>query len=212
MALSRRDALVGLVLLAACKRRPRPARPDASVDASVAAGDAGDASAASPEGGAAGVEAGAGALYRTATGGFQVRFPDGKAPEVEEKTITGGGSAVHLFKVQYGTSGYIVTYDDLGKSGSRTAQQILDGAREGVLETTGGTVEREGPFSVNGHPGLELAVTATTSGITMRQRVRVLLVSGRLYQLIVVAPSWSGATVMEQEFFDSFTLLSDGGT
>jgi hypothetical protein len=217
--LARRDAFVALVLLAACastacKRRARPG----SVDGGAAASDGGsgivDGSVSSdgaPPGDGGAGNADAGALYRTPSGGFQVRFPEGKAPEVEEKTITGGGAAVHLFKVQYGTSGYIVTYDDFAKGSGRAPQLILDGAREGVVETTGGTVDSERPVTLDGHPGLDLAVTATTSGITMRQRVRVFLVDGRLYQLIVVAPSWSGATVVEQEFFDSFKLFGDAG-
>lgn len=218
--LRRRDAFVALVLLAACagtacKRRAR----SGSVDGGAAPSDGGsgvtdasvlgDAGAALGNGDAGNTDAGS--FYRTPSGGFQVRFPEGKAPEVEEKTITGGGAVVHLFKVQYGTSGYIVTYDDFAKGSARTPQLILDGAREGVVETTGGTIDSERPVTLDGHPGLDLAVTATTSGITMRQRVRVFLVDGRLYQLIVVAPSWSGATVVEQDFFDSFKLLADGG-
>ncbi len=217
--LTRRDAFATLVLLAACadtacKRRAR----SGSVDGGAAPTDGGSGvpdgsvlgDGAAPGDGGAG-NADAGSLYRTPSGGFHVRFPEGKAPEVEEKTITGGGAAVHLFKVQYGTSGYIVTYDDFAKGSGRAPQLILDGAREGVVETTGGTIDSERPVTLDGHPGLDLAVTATTSGITMRQRVRVFLVDGRLYQLIVVAPSWSGATVVEQDFFDSFKLLGDGG-
>jgi hypothetical protein len=217
--LTRRDALVALMLVAACAACKRRARRG-SVDSGAAASDGGsavadggvpgDSGAGDADGGGSG-NADAGALYRTPSGGFQVRFPEGKAPEVEEKTITGGSAAVHLFKVQYGTSGYIVTYDDFAKGSARAPQLILDGAREGVVETTGGTIDSEPPVTLDGHPGLDLAVTATTSGITMRQRVRVFLVDGRLYQLIVVAPSWSGATVVEQEFFDSFRLLGDGG-
>lgn len=216
---ARRDAFVALVVLAACtgtacKRHARPGSSDGGGPSSDGGSGVVDGSApidgGAPGDGDAG-NADAGALYRTPSGGFQVRFPDGKAPEVEEKTITGGGAAVHLFKVQYGTSGYIVTYDDFAKGSARTPQLILDGAREGVVETTGGTIDSERPLTLDGHPGLDLAVTATTSGITMRQRVRVFLVDGRLYQLIVVAPSWSGATVVEQEFFDSFKLLGDGG-
>jgi hypothetical protein len=208
--LSRREAILALVLLAACKRRGRAGSSDGGAGAR-------EAGAASVDGGLDGgagtaeASADAGTLYRTPSGGFEVRFPEGKAPEVEERTITGGSAAVRLFKVQYGTSGYVVTYDDFAKTSSRVPQQILDGAREGVLETTGGTLDSERTLTIDGNPGLDLAVTATTSGITMRQRVRVLLVSGRLYQLIVVAPTWSGATAVEQEFFDSFKLLGDAG-
>jgi len=206
--LTRRHAIVALLLLTACRRRPR----SGSADSGAAATDAGSEPASVDGGGSArDGSADAGALYRAPSGGFLVRFPDGKAPEVEEKTITGGGAPVHLFKVQFGTSGYIVSYDDFAKGSGRPPQQTLDGAREGVVETTGGTVESERPITLDGHPGLDLTVTATTSGIPMRQRVRVVLVDGRLYQLIVVAPTWSGATVVEQEFLDSFRLQGDGG-
>lgn len=203
--LTRRDALLALLLLPGCKRRPWPGGGDAGSTAFA------DSAAALVDAGIAAGSAGFGAMYRSPSGGFQIRFPEGKAPEVEEKTIAAGSSAVRLFKVQFGTSGYLVVYDDYAKGSARAPQQILDGAREGVLETTAGTLDSEGPLTLDGHPGLDLAVTATTSGITMRQRVRVFLVDGRLYQLIVVAPSWSGATVVEQQFFDSFNLLGDGG-
>jgi hypothetical protein len=190
---------LSLTLLAAkCRRTPRVA-PDAgpSVDASTI-GVSSDAGAAPRP------------RYQTATGRFQVRFPEGKAPEVEEKAISGGIGTVHIYRVQFGTSGYIVSYDDLAR-GSRTTEQILVGARDGVLEATGGTIDSERPLTLEGYPGVALDLSATTSGIKMRQKVRVYLVDGRLYQLIVAAPVWSGATAIEDEFFDSFNLLTDAG-
>ena len=203
---TRRAALAAVFSLAACRRRPKPGSAEGAAkgDAGIADGSVGDA--------ARDAEAAfdGGALYRATTGSFQVRFPEGKAPEVEHKPITGGLS-VSMFKVQYGTSGYIVTFDDFNRTSGRSAEQILDGAKEGVLETTGGTLDKEDPLTLEGHPGIELSVSATTSGIAMRQRVRVYLVDGRVYQLIVVAPTWSGASASEQEFFDSFKLLRDGG-
>ena len=87
--LTRRDAFVALVLLAAClgtacKRRAR----SGSVDGGAAPTDGGSGVAdgsvlgdgAAPGDGGAG-NADAGSLYRTPSGGFQVRFPEGKAPE-----------------------------------------------------------------------------------------------------------------------------------
>ncbi|MDF2698431.1 MAG: hypothetical protein K0S65_6815 [Labilithrix sp.] len=195
-------ALSLTVLAAKCRRHPGTV-PDGgpAPDASTTLGDAGPADAwAAPR-----------HRYQTATGRFQIRFPEGKAPEVEEKTISGGIGTVHIYKVQYGTSGYIVSYDDLARGSSRTTEQILDGARNGVLEATGGTMDSERPVMLDGYPGIDLAVSATTSGIKMRQKVRVLLVDGRLYQVVVVAPVWSGATAIEDEFFESFNLLTDAG-
>jgi len=174
------------------------------------AGALSDASAAKDDASSSAVPEDASARpapYKSAPGGFQIRFPEGKAPEVEHKTIA--GKTVSLFKVQYGTSGYIVSYDDLSKGGSRTAEQILDGARSGVLESTAGIIDSESPLDLNGNPGLALNVSATTSGILMRQRIHLYVVDGRLYQIIVVMPSWSGATAVEQDFLDSFALVGD---
>lgn len=194
---------IAVLLFAAsgCKRETQPL-PDAS---------------APPEAEASGTERDATAEaserdpppYRTAKGGFQVRFPEGKAPEVEEKRVTGAGPPMLLFKVRYGSSAYIVGVDDFSKSSGRSAEETLEGARAGFVESTGGTIDGERPLSLRGHPGFELSVSATTSGITMRQKLRAYFVGGRLYQTIVVAPEWSAATALEQAFFDSFELFDD---
>lgn len=169
-----------------------PVRDAAVADAAI---DATDASGAGPS-------------YASPTGGFRVRFPDNKSPEVEEKTIASGGSAIHLFKVQYGSGAYIVTYDDFAKEAGRSASDVLDGAKNGILESTGGTLESEAPLTLAGrHPGIDLTLSATTSGIKMRQRLRAWFVDGRHYQALVVTPDWSGATAIEQDFLDSFALL-----
>ena len=151
-----------------------------------------------------------GSTYRSAVGGFQVRFPDGKTPDVETAAVFGGLS-VRLFKVQYGTSGYLVAYDELSKGEVRTAQQALDAAREGILETTGGTLDSEVPISLEGHSGRDIVVSATTSGIKMRQHLRAYFVGSRLYTLLVIAPPWSTANEIESQFFDSFAWLADAG-
>ena len=200
MTLGRRAALAGIaaaLLATGCKRFLRRQHPDGGADG----------------GSEAGADAGSrfGTLYRSNVGGFQIRFPEGKSPEVEEKRIPGAPGAVHFFKVQYGTSAFIVSYDDFAKGKNRTPEQTLDGAREAVLESTGGTIEIANPRALEGHPGLDLTVSATTSGIQMRQRVRVYLVAERLYQTIIVAPVWSGAASFEDDFLESFQLLNDGG-
>jgi hypothetical protein len=148
------------------------------------------------------------APYKSVAGGFQVRFPAGKAPEVEHKAVAGKKDVVHLFKVQYGSSAYVVTYDELSQGRGRTAAQILEGARRGVLESTAGTIDKEEPVVLMGNPGLSLEVSATTSGIRMRQRIHLYVVDGRLYQVIVIAPFWSGAVDAEENFLDSFSLVN----
>ncbi len=205
---------LGVHVLTGCKVLRRTSsnvdagRDDAGVDASsLASTDATPVEAGAP------VEAGVPLpRYRSDKMGFEVRFPDGKAPEVEDKVLGGGLVTAHLFKVQFGSSAYVVSVDELSpKAQGRTTEQILAGARDGLLESTGGTLDSDTAISLDGNPGVELAITATTSGIKMRQRARTYVVGGRVYQLLVVAPIWSGRATTEQEFLDSFALVAGSG-
>lgn len=196
-----RALAAGLVLLLAGCKNGLPWKK-APADAGVAAADAGPVDAGSDAAAPLGV-------YTSRPGGFRVRFPDGKSPDVEEKVIGGAGGATHLFKVQYGSGAYLVSYDDFSKDAKepRTAAEILDGAKNGIVEGTGGTIESERPITLGKHPGIDLTLSATTSGIKMRQRLRAYAVDGRLYQTLVVTPDWTTATAVETEFLDSFSLL-----
>lgn len=188
-------------------RTKRDAGSDASSGLASASPHVEDAAV----GAEAGVDAGVnGALYTSVAGRFRVRFPDGKAPEVENVVVR-GHEDVHVFSVRYGTSGYLVVYDDRARAG-RSAEQVLDAARDGVLETTGGDLESARELSQDRDrvAGREIAVSLTTSGIQMRQRVRLFVADGRLYQVIVLSPFWSGATDVEQAFLDSFVITSEG--
>lgn len=187
--------ILASVAIVGCATR----RPGGGVDAST------DASTDAPLDG--GHDADARRTYVSPSGGFEVRFPEGKAPDVESTTITPSLS-VRTFAVRYGTSAFLVSYDDAGKTSGRSADRILSAAKEGILEATGGSVDAESPLVLTGHPGRELVVSATTAGIVMRQRIRLYVVAGRLYQIVLVSPSWAGTSALEQPFFDSFALVA----
>ncbi len=190
-------AWIALGLVASCTRHPGPG-VDGGVDAAIAPDAAPDSASESS------------ALYRSESNGFRVEFPEGKAPEIEDKTLPKGAANARLFKVQYGSSAFVVLAEEWPEGGSRTVQQILDGAREGVLESTGGTAQSDVSVAAGDYRGFEMVLSATTSGIKMRQRIRVLTFGRRLYQLLVIAPEWSGSTALEQRFFDSFEPLLEG--
>lgn len=143
--------------------------------------------------------------YFSQVGGFGIRFPDGKPPEVESPSVT-AGLTVRLYKVRFGSSAYIVAHHEMPKGSPKSLEDAVQATREGLLETTGGTVDAERPFELDGHPGRELELSATTSGIKMRQHVRIVLVGSRLFQVLVVTPSWTGPSDQERAFFDSFRL------
>jgi len=199
--MARRHVLTAIVALAiglsvgGC-RRPKPT-PDAA--APPASGAPAESSALAPT--APPLPA-----YVSRAGGFRVEFPDGKAPDVETADVTKGLS-VRLFEVRYGSSAYLVTYDDAGKTSGRTAAQIVSAAKDGLLEATGGTLVSERTVRAGDAEGTELVVNATTAGIPMRQHARLFVVSGRLYQVVVVSPAWSGPSTLSEPFLASFALL-----
>jgi hypothetical protein len=184
-----------LVLPQGACRRPKPS-PDAAPPPASAAPAASSAAGEAPQRPA----------YVSRSGGFQDAFPDGKSPDVETADVTKGLS-VRLFKVQYGSSAYLVTYDDAGKTSGRTSAQIVAAAKDGLLEATGGAVASERPVRVGDTEGTELVVNATTAGIPMRQHARLFVVSGRLYQIMVVSPAWAGTGALAEPFLASFALL-----
>ncbi len=151
------------------------------------------------------------AAYRSTSGGFSIRFPGGRTPDLEDKPIAGGLVTLHFFKSQKGSSAYIVGYNELPKSG-RTAKQVLDDARDGAIESIGATLEKEIPLTIDGNPGREVVMTAEKSGINLRQRLRMYIVKSRLYQTIAVSPTFAPQPADEQDFLDSFTLLKSGAT
>jgi hypothetical protein len=195
--------------LSACRARHLGGKgpADAGGPSSSDAGSAGsaDASPRAPSDDASASAIDLSEAYFSAVGGFRVRFPDGKPPEVESSSVT-AGLTVRLYKVRFGSSAYIVAHHEMPKGSTKGLDDAVSATREGLLETTGGTVDAERPFELEGHSGRELELSATTSGIKMRQHVRIVLVGSRLYQVLVVTPSWTGPSDQERAFFDSFRL------
>jgi hypothetical protein len=147
--------------------------------------------------------------FKSVSGGFSVRFPSNRQPEIEDKSIAGGLSTLHFFKVQAGMSAYIIGYNDLPSLTGRTPKKVLDDARDGALASVGGTLDEENVLNLDGNVGRELKISATKSGISLKQRLRMYLVNKRLYQAIVVVPSMASDSEAQQDaFFESFALLS----
>ncbi len=204
-----RLGVILLVVLSACRARHLGGK--GSTDAGgLSSSDSGSRSSADASSATSAPDASASTrdlsdAYFSQVGGFGIRFPDGKPPEVESSSVT-TGLTVRLYKVRFGSSAYIVAHHEMPKGSTKGLEDAVLATREGLLETTGGNVDAERPFEIDGHPGRELELSATTSGIKMRQHVRIVLVGSRLFQVLVVTPSWTGPSDQERAFFDSFRL------
>lgn len=89
-------------------------------------------------------------------------------------------------------------------SGDST-RKVLDSMRDGVIRETGATLLREEHIRLDGHPGR--AVWVETKDGRLQSVMRLYLVKGKAYQLIVVASKDYELAQEAAEFFNSFKLL-----
>ncbi len=127
-------------------------------------------------------------------GGFSVQMPGA----VEEQT---GDNGTHMFLSGEDNNAYIVAYTDLNKSSEANAEELLDGARNGLLADGKRKLISEQKITVEGHPGRELR-TITKSGF--HTRFKLIVKGKRLYQVGVVIPKDKTPQPDTTPFFNSF--------
>jgi hypothetical protein len=145
------------------------------------------------------------ALFTSNEGGFSVLLPG--TPVVENKTVNTriGRITATMYSVEYDGIAFFVAHSDYPESvmANMTAEQVLDGARDGAVANTFGTLTSETIISLLDYPGRELTITANGGGA----RVRIFLVRNRLYQVIGAAPSDKMYRPEIRRVLDSFTLI-----
>jgi len=143
-------------------------------------------------------------------GGFSARLP-GAVEETQERLSSPAGAIVmHLAQARWKGAQYMVVYADYPQSflESRTADEILNHARDGALQNSKGRALRETPITLAGNSGRDLVVEVKTEKVLMKSRV--FLVGHRLVELIVALPEDQEYPLQNstdvQTFFDSLQL------
>jgi hypothetical protein len=166
---------------------------------------------ASPSGASLGASAGAGALpsgwitFTAPDGSFSVGLPS--QPTASTQTVTTANGQLQLYSFQAGTADgqtvYGVSYADYPTAYVQAAdhQAILDGAVNGFITTSKGTLVQSHAIDVGGVPGRDL--TSTVQGGSMHGRIY--LSGTRLYQMTTASsdPSMPNADA----FLASFAIL-----
>jgi hypothetical protein len=138
-------------------------------------------------------------------GAFSVSLP-GVATEEDKpmKSATGGSFTSHSYNVKaskeaaYGCSWWEdPTFKD------RTAEQILDNARESGLSGVNGRLLSEKQLTVQGHPARDIRAVARGKAAYDN---RLVLVGNRLYTLLVLDVSGKHDDKNVEKFFNSLVL------
>jgi ABC-type glycerol-3-phosphate transport system substrate-binding protein len=139
-------------------------------------------------------------------GDFTVMLPGIPKDETQQVESDIGEITVNLFQLPFGNFAYVVAYSDypMDVVQSKGAQIILDGARDGAVTNTGGTLLEEQDIEIQGYPGRQLKVKSPDGeGIA---QARMYLVGNRLYQIFVASPTADSGSPDIPKYLESFRL------
>jgi hypothetical protein len=140
---------------------------------------------------------------------FVIKMPGTPKTDVQDVPTAVGVVQLHTFTVDKGDSVYLVGYGDYPESLVRNADvsAMLDGARDGALANSGGTLIAEQQIQLQGYPGRELWIEATVEGEKGLARARMYLVGARLYQVLVGGSNAHFSESAAETFLNSFLLV-----
>src|SRR5215471_13445569 len=134
--------------------------------------------------------------FTSRDGNFRVSFPD----HPQEQTLTGRN--LHQFSVAAGSESYGLSYADY--PAGTDWESAVNGARDAIVKSLGGSIVDEKRTSVEGYPGKFVRfVGQNTSG-----ELTIYFVAQRLYVLRACAPKSTPRPENFSIFLNSFRLLS----
>jgi hypothetical protein len=134
--------------------------------------------------------------FTSADGNFRVLFPDNPQQQ------TGTERNLHEFSATAGAESYALAYADY--SPGTDWENAVNGERDSIVNSVGGSVVDERRTSVEGHPGKWIRfVGQNTSG-----ELAIYFVGRRLYVLHAFAPKSAPRPENFSTFLNSFRLLS----
>jgi len=146
-----------------------------------------------------------GVAFKSPDGKFKAEFP-AEPKASEQKTPVG---AMKMYLAQQGTTTFLIT--QMPVSGTANAkpedlEKILDSTRDALVNSTKAKVISDEKMQLDKkYPGRELVTEMGQAGV--RMRLRIYLVDGTLYQVIVGGMGADSVKTKEANtFMDSFKL------
>lgn len=145
--------------------------------------------------------------FRSLEGRFSVFFPNPPEGETVKLDTPVGPINQYLFQTEYKDCFLAVAYADFPPTYILVPQNdLLDGARDGTLKKTHGTLLSEVAISLKGYPGREIKVRVASPHGNIIYYSRFYQVKNRQYITIAVMPEGKVLSKTRLKFFNSFRV------
>ena len=137
-------------------------------------------------------------------GRFKAAMPTAPTMRKQQvKTATGQLSVTMYVAEGRNDAVFVVSYTDYPEADLKkgAVEKRLDHARDGAVASAGGKLRSEQAIKLKGHPGREIVVE---KGSEVLARMRIFLVNGRLYQVMVLGKAPADDV---KSFLASFELI-----
>jgi hypothetical protein len=151
--------------------------------------------------------------FTSKEGGFSVMTPVAMEEASQDVDTQIGKIRIVMYGGELDGAAFQVGFNDYPKGfvTPDNTTQLLDGAREGMVNNIGGTLVSEQKVFLKGYAGREIVATVVLDETTGEAivKARIYMVGSRLYQIVVVSPAGEGAVSAESidAFLKSFKLL-----
>jgi len=147
-------------------------------------------------------------IYTSPDNSFRINF-GGTPNDTSKKIITELGD-IEMVSFTYeksATEAYMVAYSDYPSEAIKasSADDLLNGAKEGALTSQGGKLESEEKITLKGYPGYNFKAVAGTYYMCYR----IFLKGNRLFQILIIKDGTYPAKAEADAFMDSFELIEN---
>jgi hypothetical protein len=159
--------------------------------------------------------ASAGESFKSEEGKFSIVLPAGFATPTETvNPLPTPGGNVDLKMYSSGSGNTAAMFAFANTSGKVTMagaeEKMLDGARDNVLKSMNGTMEKEEPMELDGKPGRQMIFAMEPAGAPkMYGRLRMFMVDPMMYQVMYISDDRSALeSPATNAYFESFEIES----
>lgn len=149
--------------------------------------------------------------FTSVEGKFAVQLPSAPQKQQETADTPMGPMQINLFTAASENGVYVVGYADaeflakLPADNAEVVTQVLQGTGNGLATSLKGTIAEQSELQTSGYTGRQFKLTLPDD---MRATVRVFLVKGRIYQMILLHHQSKSGAAEFGLFFPSFRVLS----
>lgn len=146
--------------------------------------------------------------YSSEPHGFSILAPQSFDVSRDTTQTVAGDIELTTYLAELGKAAYGVVCNDFpeGLVEGKDPAILIKGGIQGFVNQFGGRLSGERYLSLNGHSGLEIALTGSTQGVDIFAKGRFYLVGTRMYQVTVIAEKGSEDMAAIDAYLGSFKL------